>query len=320
MHSQPLPLQCSVKEFYTLADLQNWDATTEVDKPIRLGVFGDRVEHSRSPEMQNAALSACGLPMHYARFQIRAEELETALKLLPKINFIGVNLTTPHKIPSVQFMDQLDGFAGSVGAVNTVRIDGGKLVGYNTDGAGFSRAIRSDFSIDLRDLRVMLFGAGGGAGRSIAMQAAIEGCERLVLVNRTREKAQQLAADLRPFFADARVAAPVPRLEAVPWEERALRFQIANTDLIVNATALGMRRSDPPLVPASLLAPHLMVYDTVYIPTQTPLLAGAAEAGARAANGISMLLHQGALAFETWFDRDAPLAEMRLAISAPQKS
>ncbi len=306
-----------MKEFYTLNDLQNWgEVTAGTDPPIRLGVFGDPVEHSRSPEMQDAALQACGLPMSYARFRIRAEELETALRLLPKLNFVGINLTIPHKIPAVQLMDELDGFAGSVGAINTVRLDGERLAGYNTDGAGFSRAIRSDFSVDLRDLRVLLFGAGGGAGRSIAMQAAIEGCERLVLVNRTTEKAQQLAMELRPFFADARVAAPVARLEAVPWEERALRFQIANTDLIVNATALGMRRSDPPLLSTSLLAPHLMVYDTVYATGRTPLLTAAAEAGARGANGLSMLLHQGALAFETWFDRDAPLAEMRAAISS----
>ena len=306
-----------MKEFYTLNDLQNWsEVTAGTDPPIRLGVFGDPVEHSRSPEMQNAALQACGLPMSYARFRIRAEELETALRLLPTLKFVGVNLTIPHKIPAVQFMDELDGFAGSVGAINTVRVDGERLAGYNTDGAGFSRALRSDFSVDLRDLRVLLFGAGGGAGRSIAMQAAIEGCERLVLVNRTSEKARQLATELRPFFTDARVAAPVARLEAVPWEERALRFQIANTDLIVNATALGMRRSDPPLLLSSLLAPHLMVYDTVYATGRTPLLAAAAEAGATGANGLSMLLHQGALAFETWFDRDSPLAEMRAAITS----
>ncbi len=306
-----------MKEFSTLGDLQNWDEVTDgTEPPIRLGIFGDPVEHSRSPEMQDAALQACGIAMQYARFRIHAAELGTALRLLPKLNFIGVNLTIPHKIPAVQLMDELDGFAGSVGAVNTVRIDREQLAGYNTDGAGFSRAIRGDFSVDLRDLRVLLFGAGGGAGRSIAMQCAIEGCERLVLVNRTLEKAQKLAAELRPFFADARVAAPVARLEAIPWEERALRFQIANTDLIVNATALGMRRSDPPLLPTSQLAPHLMIYDTIYSAARTSLLTAAAEAGARAANGLSMLLHQGALAFETWFDRDAPLTEMRAALSA----
>ncbi|HMJ05987.1 MAG TPA: saccharopine dehydrogenase NADP-binding domain-containing protein, partial [Chthoniobacterales bacterium] len=188
------------------------------------------------------------------------------------------------------------------------------LIGSNTDGPGFARAIRSEFSVDLRDLRVLLLGAGGGAGRAIAWQCAREGCERLVLVNRTLEKAEELAAELKSAFIDARVSAPVARLEVIPLEERALRFQIANVDLVVNASSLGLRRSDPPPLPASVLAPHLMVYDLVYASTRTALLAAAADAGARGTNGLSMLLQQGALSFEEWFDREAPIEAMRLAL------
>jgi len=224
-----------------------------------------------------------------------------------------MNLTIPHKVSGAGFVDDLEDFARKVGAINIVRVEEGKLIGFNTDGAGFSRAIRSEFSVDLRDLRVLLLGAGG-AGRALAMQCAAEGCERLVLVNRTREKAEQLAAELKHLFADARVAGPVPRLQVSAWEEHALRFQLANSDLLVNATSLGMKHSDPSPVPASLLAPHLMLYDTVYARGRSPLLVAAEEAGARGANGLSMLLHQGALAFETWFDRDAPLATMRAAL------
>jgi shikimate dehydrogenase len=135
-----------------------------------------------------------------------------------------------------------------------------------------------------------------------------------VLVNRDFSKAKELAAELRSAFQEARVLGPVARLEAVEWKEAALRFQIANTDLLVNATPLGMKRSDPPLLSASVLAPHLMIYDTVYTPARTALLQAAAEAGARGANGLSMLLHQGALAFEIWFERDAPLDVMRTAL------
>jgi shikimate dehydrogenase len=304
-----------LKDVYTLADLQNWSAASAGEEPpLRLGVIGDPVEHSLSPQMQNAALRACELPLAYARLRIATDEVPTALRLLPARDFVGVNLTIPHKLAAAALMNELDDFARAIGAVNTVRVDGEKLIGFNTDGPGFSRAIRSEFSVDLRDLRVVLFGAGGGAGRAIALQCAREGCERLVLVNRSMDKSQELVAELRPFFTDARVAGPVPRLEAVPWEERALRFQISNADLIVNATPLGTRRNDPPLVPPSLLAPHLFVYDTVYAPARTPLLVSAAEVGARGANGLSMLLHQGALAFETWFGREAPLAAMRTAL------
>ncbi len=298
-----------MKDFYTLAEMEGWQ-----EAKIRLGVVGDPVAHSKSPQMMNAALQESRLDMKYARFQIAADELRSALTLLAPRNFVGVNLTVPHKVNALSMMDEVDEFARASGAVNCVRLEGGKLIGFNTDGPGFSRAIRSEFSVDLRDLRVLLLGAGGGGGRAIAMQCAVEGCERLVLVNRTFEKAAQLAQQMRSHFQEARVLGPVARLEAVQWTDAVLRFQIANSDLLVNATSLGLRRSDPPVLSAALLAPHLMVYDTVYEPARTPLLAAAADAGARGVNGLSMLLQQGALSFEKWFDRDAPVDVMRAGL------
>ena len=300
-------------EALTLADLQN--ATTAGELPICLGVIGHPVAHSLSPQMQNAALEHCELKMRYGAFDIAPDELEQALRLLPRLGFVGANVTIPHKISGAAVVDELDDFARKTGAINAVRVEGEKLIGFNTDGAGFAHAIRNEFAVDLRDLRVLLFGAGGGAGRSIAMQCAAERCERLVLVNRTHEKAELLAAELKMSFAEARVSGPVPRLQVVPWGENGLRAQIGNSDLIVNATSLGMKRSDPPLLPMQLIEPHLMVFDTVYASGRTPLLAAASEAGARGANGMSMLLHQGALAFERWFERDAPIDVMRAALS-----
>jgi shikimate dehydrogenase len=301
-----------VKELYTLADLRSWDAKTK--SPVRLGVFGDPVAHSLSPQMQNAALENLGLKERYGRFEIGAEELRAGLELIRRLNFVGINLTLPHKATALSLMDEVEEVARQSGAINTVLVEGGKLLGFNTDGPGFLHAIRSEFSVDLRDLRVLLLGAGGGAGRAIALQCARENCERLVLVNRTLEKAQELARELASYFSGSRVLGPVARLQAIPWDETSLRFQLANTDLVVNATSVGMKRSDPPLLPASLLAPHLMVYDTIYTPARTPLLAAAADAGALGANGVSMLLHQGALSFEIWFGRKAPLAVMRAAL------
>jgi shikimate 5-dehydrogenase len=157
----------------------------------------------------------------------------------------------------------------------------------------------------------MILGAGGAA-RAIAFQCAKENCERLVIANRTFAKAQRLVEELRDYFAGPRVLGPVPRLQAIPREEAALRLQIAHLDLIVNATSLGLSRSDPPSIPARLLAPHLLIYDTVY--SRSSLVSGAVEAGARAVNGLSMLLHQGALAFEIWFEREAPIEVMRAAL------
>lgn len=302
-------------ERYTLADLENWrEATRDVDPPIRLGVFGDPVAHSLSPQMQNAALKQCEIGMQYARFHIRANELRSALRFLRDLDFNGVNLTVPHKIAAFDQIDEADEHASRTGAANTIHVRDGKLIGSNTDGEGFGRAIRTEFSVDVRDLRVMVIGAGGGTGRAIAWQCALENCERLVLVNRTLEKAMALADRLRSFFAGPRVLGPVARLEAVPWDEAALRAQLQDVDLIVNATPLGMNPSDATPVPTRLLAPHHMVFDAVYGPSKTALVRAADEAGARGANGLSMLLHQGALSFSIWFDREAPIEAMRAAL------
>ncbi len=300
---------------YTLADLENWSGVArDVDPPIRLGVLGDPVAHSLSPQMQNAALRACKIDMQYARFHIRANELRSALRSLRALDFVGVNLTVPHKIAAFGQIDHVEESASRAGAVNTIRVRDKKLLGSNTDGEGFLRAIRTEFSVDVRDLRVLILGAGGGTGHAVAWQCALENCERLVLVNRTYEKAQALAERLRPFFAGPRVLGPAARLEATVWEEAALRAQLSDVDLIVNATPLGMSPSDPSPIPARLLAPHHMVFDCVYGPSKTSLLRAADEAGARGANGLSMLLHQGALSFSIWFDREAPIDVMRAAL------
>jgi len=298
------------KEVYALADLRRWKS---IDPSIRLGVLGDPVAHSLSPQTQNAALKACKIDMQYARFQISPDELQSALDLIRELNFVGVNLTTPHKIAASKLMDEIDDNVRRVGAINTVKIDNAKLRGYNTDGKGFARAVRQEFAVDLRDLRVMILGAGGAA-RAIALQCARENCERLVITNRTFATAQKLAEELREYFAGPRVLGPVPRLQPIPWEEAAIRFQIAHLDLVVNATPVGLNQSNPSPIPARLLAPHLMVYDTVYREGRTPFVSAAIEAGARAANGLAMLLYQGALAFEVWFEREAPIQAMREAL------
>jgi shikimate dehydrogenase len=225
-----------------------------------------------------------------------------------------VNCTIPHKADALRLVHEADDHARRIGVVNTVAVEGDQLIGFNTDGPGLARAVRAEFGVDLRDMRVLILGAGGGAGRAIAMQCGIEGCERLVLVNRTLEKGQALAAELGPMFASTRVLGPVARLEAIPWEESSLRFQLENSDLVINCTSVGLKRTDASPLSSAVLQPHLMIYDTIYTARRTRLMQAADEAGARSANGLSMLLHQGALAFEIWFNRPAPLAEMRRAL------
>src|SRR5512133_3484508 len=149
----------STTDRYTLADLEKWsNIARDVDPPIRLGVFGDPVAHSLSPQMQNAALRTFGINMQYARFHIRANELRSALRFLRELDFVGINLTVPHKIAGLAQIDMADESASRCGAVNTVCLHENKLIGSNTDAEGFSCAVRSEFSIDLRDLRVLILG------------------------------------------------------------------------------------------------------------------------------------------------------------------
>jgi shikimate dehydrogenase len=301
-----------VKDVYTLADLESF-GRKKLKPPVRLGVSGCPVAHSLSPQIQNAALKEAGIAMAYARFEIAPDELQAALESLAHLDFVGANLTVPHKVAALDLIRELDDSAREIGAINTIKIQDGKLRGFNTDGKGFSRAIREEFAVDLRDLRILVLGAGGAA-RAITRQCAKENCERLVIANRDADKSAALVDQLRSFFAGPRVLGPVARLQSIPLDDGALRFQIANTDLVVNATPLGLNRHDPAPISARLLAPHLMIYDTVYSSGPTALISGAIDAGARAANGLSMLLHQGALAFEIWFDQAAPLAAMRKAL------
>ncbi len=299
---------------HTLADLTSGKLANLIP-PARLAVLGDPIAHTRSPAFQNAALRAAGIDAQYVAIHVKPDELETALRALPDQGFLGANVTVPHETAARALMDEIDPSVALAGGVNTVVVrEDGTLQGFSTDGAGFARAIREQFSVDLRDLRILILGAGGGAGRAIAAQCALAQCERLVLVNRTVQKARELAAELAPHFRSDRLEGPVERLEAIPHDSDALARHLDYTDLIVNATTLGMKRSDPPALPPSLLTPNLMVYDTVYAGSQTRLVEDAESAGARAANGLSMLLHQGAFSFEIWFNRDAPLPAMRSAL------
>ncbi|MEO6055056.1 MAG: shikimate dehydrogenase [Chthoniobacterales bacterium] len=274
--------------------------------PAKLCVFGDPIAHSRSPQMQNAALKECGIDQQYVRVHATAEEFPKALRALPEAGFTGANVTIPHKISALNTVDRVDEHAQRIGTVNTVVVEGSKLTGYNTDGPGLSRAVKEEFSTDLCDLRVMLLGAGGGAGRAIAAQCAIENCERLILLNRTYEKAELLAQEL--------ASQSNKQILAIPWELSAIRNQLEQVDIVINATSQGMRDTDPALLPVDLLSSKLLVYDTVYSGGKSRLVQDAEACGARATNGLSMLLWQGALAFEIWFNRPAPVEVMRRAL------
>lgn len=299
---------------YTLADLRDWPtATAGVQPPLRLAVMGDPVAHSASPPMHNAALAACGIDAGYTRLHIRPDELADALRLVASAGFIGVNLTIPHKTAALPLLDELDPHAAALGAVNTVLVTtAGRLRGFNTDGSGFARAVHAEFGVELRTLRVLILGAGGGAGRALATQCALAGCPRLVLVNRTQEKTRALVDSLRARTAGA------GDISALSWEAGALSDAAKEVDLVVNTTSIGLKPGDVSPLAAADIAPSLLVFDTVYRADglTTPLMDAAQAIGARASGGRSLLLHQGTLAFEHWFARPAPVDLMRQALEA----
>lgn len=281
---------------------------------VGLAVLGSPVAHSLSPAMHNAALESLGSGLRYAKIECPPEKLAEGVELARRAGFVGLNLTIPHKFGALPLCTELDDTARQLGAVNTLLFDGTRIVGFNTDGPGLVRAIREVFGFDLRDLRVMILGAGGGAGSAAALQCALEQCPRLVLANRTEGKAQDIARRAFALLHTSRLEGPEDPVTVVPLKEPALREQLARTDLVINASSLGMKRTDPRLLPAALLIPDLMVYDMIYRPAVTRLLEDARSAGARTANGLSLLLHQGALALEIWLNRPPPLDAMRHAL------
>ncbi len=284
----------------------NWDAVAErFTPPARLAVIGDPIGHSRSPQMHNPALAACGIDAQYIRVQVPVGHVAEAFRQFAKCGFLGVNITIPHKFEALDAVDEIDPLASQLGAVNTLAIRDGRLHGYNSDGPGFLRSVREAFDVEVRDLRVLILGAGGGAGRAVAVQCALENCKRVVLANRTASKAEALADELSKL-------SPSTRVSVISWTDEALAAEMEGVDLIVNATSLGMKDGDARLVPASALLERHLVFDMVYrADGETSLLADAKAAGSRVADGLTLLLHQGAISFEHWFAQPAPLEAMR---------
>lgn len=282
------------------------DQLDQLPAGARLGVIGNPIAHSKSPQMQQPALDAAGIPARYVRLLAGTEEgaFEALLAQLAARGFIGVNVTVPFKKRAHDAAVSLDPLAQLSGAVNTLvhRADGWH--GYNTDGPGFSRAIEECFGRPLRELRVLIMGACGGAGSALACQCALEGCPSLTLVNRPRPELEQLTAKLKQH-----TAAPVIPLH---FDSLELPEAVAEADLIVNATSLGLHEGDPMPISPGLLQPGQCVYDIVT--HETALHRTATARGCRAATGQGMLLWQGAIAFEHWFARTPDVRQMKIGL------
>lgn len=278
----------------------------------QVAVIGYPLRHSISPLFQQPAFDALGLDVRYTARETPPEELPALLAELRHPPWLGLNVTVPHKQAVLPYLDELSPEARRIGAVNTIHCVGGRLLGYNTDAPGVIRALRQDLAFEPRGARAALLGAGGSA-RAVAVALLDAGVRSLVLLNRHPERAKTLAAELR-----AGLSADVP-VEDGPATPEAITTALMQADLLVNCTTVGMRHgpaegSMP--VPPQALRPSLAVYDLVYNPRVTPLVAAARAVGAPAQGGLSMLVYQGALSFEIWTGHPAPVEVMRRAAEA----
>ncbi len=273
----------------------------------RVGIFGYPLGHSMSPALQQAALDEYALDALYEAWPTPPDRLAEAVAGLREPGCYGANVTVPHKEAVMGMLDRLDQQAEAIGAVNTIVTEiGGKLAGYNTDIYGFLASLSSEAGFDPAGKRVVMLGAGGAA--KAAAFALVEGnVASLDIANRTVARAEALIAELSSNGAET---------SAFAIDSTGLADRCANADLIVNCTSIGMRGSPSPDASPLLdgaIQPGCLVYDIVYNPEVTPLLAQAEEAGARTLGGLPMLVYQGAAAFEKWTGMSAPVEVMMAA-------
>jgi shikimate dehydrogenase len=293
-----------MKPVYILSDLH--EATAE-PKPARLAVLGYPVAHSASPQLHQPALDAFSIDASYVRLEVTPGELQQAFKLMRELGFLGCNVTVPHKFEAMACCTNVSPQAQLLGAVNTVVFSDTGTFGYNTDGPGFIAAIEEAFAIKASQVHTLILGAGGGAGQAIATQCGLGKPARLTLVNRSLDKIDALAARLRNL-------SPNTKIRTLTLSDPELKRFCQQADLIVQTSSLGLKNDDPEVIPDDYFLPHHCAYDTIYKPAETPFLASARKAGCKTDNGLSLLIHQGALAFQHWFPENDALPIMREAM------
>jgi len=277
--------------------------TMNLSKIKLFALIGDPIEQSLSPAMHNAAFRALGLNCAYVALRVPERFLTDAIGGIRALSIAGFNVTIPHKIDIIGLLDELDESASLVGAVNTVKNDRGKLIGFNTDGEGALRALEGKIR-SVEGKKVVLLGAGGAA-RAIAFSLA-RADSRLTIANRAIPRARALASTIEQKLG--------MNVEVVSLNRAKLAEVLRDADALINATSVGMYpRANQTLVSASMMHRGLVVNDIVYEPLRTRLLREARRAGARTIGGLGMLVHQGALAFEIWTGKRAPIKVMEAA-------
>ena len=275
------------------------------------GIIGFPVKHTLSPHFQNAAFASLGMDAVYIPFEVPPEKLGSAFRSLKALGVSGINVTIPHKQAVLPLVDELSPEVKGIGAANTIVFRKGKARAYNTDGEGFIRSLKNDLKVNPKGRSVLLFGCGGAA-KAIAFVLAREGAKSITFVDQIEKRAKELAAKTKKDF-------PRCGTKHIPFLGPRIDEEVLDSDLLVNASPVGMHKGDPCIVDPKALHKGLAVYDIVYNPPATPLLKEAKKKGIKASNGLGMLLYQGVLSFEFFTGKKAPVPVMRLALKRAVK-
>lgn len=275
-----------------------------------VGVIGAPVEHSRSPQMHNAALAKAGLDYVYVPFHVSEDAVAEAMYGFKALNVVGINVTLPHKQAVIPFLISISREAELIGAVNTLTFNDEGIHGENTDAPGFLRALEETEASVPIDKDVVVLGAGGSA-RAIVVALALAGVRSVVIANRTVSKAVALAEELSEKINGQEETV----FEGMGLQDSRLPDVVKGSALLVNTASSSMDTTHPLLIDPNWLQPSTTVYDIVYTPPMTTLLIAAAEKGCPIVGGIGMLVHQGAIAFERWTGVEPCVETMRKALS-----
>jgi len=269
------------------------------------GCLGQPIAENPTGAMQEAAFAALGLNWRYLILEVPPDKLREAIVGVRALGLRGINLTIPHKVAVMEHLDEIAPDAAVIGAVNTVRREGDRLIGENTDGKGFLRGVKVDAKLDPAGKRAVVLGAGGAA-RAIVTELALAGTSDILVVNRTAGRGEQMVADL--------AAKTKARIRFEPW--RGTYRVPADADLLVNATSIGLFPDVDAMPPVDLngVRPEILVSDAVFNPAETRLLAAARQRGLAVLDGLSMLVYQGVIGFQLWTGENPPEAVMKKAL------
>jgi shikimate dehydrogenase len=273
-----------------------------------LAVIGDPIEHSMSPLIHNAVIQSLGLNYVYIAFRVEPKELENAIKAIRAFHITGINITIPHKVASMQFVDEIDSLALEIGAINTIKNEDGRLKARNTDAEGSFLALKGA-GFDLEKKKCVMLGAGGVAKAIAFILAGV--ADELIIVNRTLDKANELKAHLDAYLSNpknknhpyTKKKMIRTKIQTLSFSENTLKSAITNSNLLINCTSVGMcpNVNESPTDKFNLTFPEdLLVFDTIYNPIETKLLKKARSCGCRTLSGADMLVNQGASAFQWW--------------------